>query len=68
MSLRAQARTREALRRAVRRYAAQRGGTGQHTDTVGVTLRDGTPAVALIRVDLIPDAAHDPTITQEQTP
>lgn len=55
MSLVAQARTRAAIRRAVRRYAALRGGLGQHTDTVEVRLRDGKPAIALITVDLVPD-------------
>ena len=60
MSLASQARTRAAIRKAVRRYAAQRGALGQHVDTVTVTLRNGTSAVALINIDLVPDPTQEP--------
>lgn len=55
MSLRSQARTRDAIRRAVRRYAAERKALGLHRDTVPVTLATGKRAVALIVIDLVPD-------------
>lgn len=57
----AQSETRDELRVDVLRYAALRAGLGQYTDTFTVELRDGTPAVALIRIDLIPDASVDPS-------
>jgi hypothetical protein len=60
VTLAAQARSRAAIRRAVRRYAALRAAAGQHTDTVTVTLRDGTKAVALINIDLVPDPTQEP--------
>lgn len=62
VNLAAQARSRAAIRRAVRRYAALRAAAGQHTDTVTVTvtLRDGTKAVALINIDLVPDPTQEP--------
>lgn len=47
--------TRNAIRGAVRRYAAERTTLGVQSDTVPVTLADGTPAVALIVVDLVLD-------------
>lgn len=62
-----QAASRENLRNAVRVYAHLRAAAGQHLDTVGVTLRDGTPAVALIRIDLVPDASADPTLLEERS-
>ncbi len=37
-----------------------RAAAGQHTDTVTVTLRDGTKAVALINIDLVPDPTQEP--------
>lgn len=53
--LKAQAKSRARLREAALRYSALRAAAGTHTDTVRVVLRDGTPAVALITVELVPD-------------
>lgn len=61
-SLERQAMSRKAIRDAVEFYAALRGAAGEYVDTVPVKLRDGTRVVALIRVDLIPDASVDPTV------
>ena len=55
-----QADTRAAIRDAVNAYAALRAATGQHTDTVDVVLRDGTTALALVRIDLVPDPTQEP--------
>lgn len=59
-ALRRQERSRKALRRAVAAYTALRGGAGHYGDTVTVTLRDGTKAVALINIDLVPDPTQEP--------
>lgn len=60
MSLASQSRTRAAIRKAVRRYAAERKATGLHRDTVDVTLATGAKAVALIVIDLVPDPTQEP--------
>lgn len=60
-----QADSREGIRAAVRSYAALRGAAGEYVDTAPVQLRDGTTVVALVRIDLVPDASADPTLTQE---
>lgn len=60
-ALRRQERSRKALRRAVAAYTALRGGTGHYGDTFPVTLRDGTPAVAILNLELVPDPTQEPT-------
>lgn len=50
MSLKKQARSRAALERAVRRYAALRGALGKYGAEFPVTLRDGTQATARVVV------------------
>lgn len=59
MSLRKQARSREALRRAVRAYTALRGAPGPYRDAFTVTLRDGTPATATLALTIV--TAQEPT-------
>lgn len=58
-----QAKSRQRIRDAVKAYAALRGAAGEYVDTTPVQLRDGTTVVALIRIDLVPDASTDPTLT-----
>lgn len=59
-----QARSRNLIRGAVRRYANLRTATGAHRDSVAVQLADGTHVIALINIDLVPD----PLAPKEPTP